>query len=69
MDFLILAVVIAVGLFVWSMVSTTVLGFLPASLTTNTYFTLLVNAIIVAGVVVLAGKFHGKIGSGIKEAV
>lgn len=56
MDFAVLALVVFAGVFVASKVAATVVGALPASISGNSYAASFVNAIIIAGVVVLAAK-------------
>lgn len=67
MDFAVLALVIFAGGFVVSRISATVMGVLPASISSNTWAASLVNAALLAGVVVLAAK--SGLGSKIRAAV
>lgn len=67
MDFAVLALVIFAGGFVVSRISATVMGVLPASISSNAWAASLVNAALLAGVVVLAAK--SGLGSKIRAAV
>lgn len=76
--YVVLTIAATVGVWLASSFASTVLGFIPSSIggtggaaagtAPNTWVALLVNGAIVAGVVVLAGHLHGKLGSEIKRA-
>lgn len=70
--YVVLTLAATVGVWLASSFAATITGIIPSALgggaTPNKWVALLVNGAIVAGVVVLAGHMHGKVGREIRRA-